>query len=171
MPHQPPSALRVLCESLSVVAEVRDAEDRLYVRSGPRVFVANKGWGLHRYWNGESRDATVRWCSDVTQQVEHFFHHEPAMRLRDANRLLTATYLFRKGLSRLAERVYPDDAAVQEQMVPLFVRVEAVIAQLKSTARSLARKGERSAEPIDQTSSAMESTMPTVRATTATMVR
>jgi hypothetical protein len=137
MPSARRSALRELCDSLNVMAGVRAADDRVFVASAPRPFVAHRGWGLYRYWMGESRTATLRWADGLVQDAEQ--HATGPISLRDANRLLSAAHVFRKGLARLAERVYPDDAAVQEQLVPLFARTEALLTELRTTARTLAR--------------------------------
>lgn len=146
---RPPSPLRRLCRALELLAQVRTAADRIYVvsesRPGPaadwlsQAYVADRGWGLYRYWKGESRGATVRWLAAVMDEAESTVHGggDSARKLRHVHRLLSALYVFRKGLGRVQTVVYPEDAAVRDEVGLLLRRVETLLAVLRARALDL----------------------------------
>lgn len=131
-----PSPRRRLCESLNVLAGLRHADDRVWV-TGSQAFVAHKGWGLYRYWMGESRAATVRWVDGVLTELERMVHGGDVTRLRDVNRLLSGMHVFRKGLVRLGELVYAEDRSVRDALTRHFGRCDIMIRELRDKARAL----------------------------------
>jgi hypothetical protein len=130
------SPLRRLCDSLDVLSNLRNADDRVWV-TGPQAFVAHKGWGLYRYWMGESRGATVRWVDGVLTELERVVHGGEAARLRDVNRLLSGAHVFRKGLLRLGEIVYAEDRSVRDALTRHYGRCDIMIRLLRDKARAL----------------------------------
>lgn len=136
--------VNILCrkysDKLNVLALLKSADDRLYCR-GAEPYVAGRGWGVYRYYMGEGRLTTLDWCEKQLSELNDLLQSRAEeLALKDINRLLSAAHVFRKGVWRMAETVYPDDDVVHERGLHLRNRATALINTLKPLRRAAESK-------------------------------
>lgn len=131
---------RKYSDNLNVLALLKSADDRLYCR-GAEPYVAGRGWGVYRYYTGEGRLTTLDWCEKQLSELNDLLQSRTdELALKDVNRLLSAAHVFRKGIWRMAETVYPDDNVVRERGLHLRNRATALINTLKPLRRAAESK-------------------------------
>jgi hypothetical protein len=131
---------RKYSNNLNVLALLKTADDRLYC-CGAEPYVAGRGWGVYRYYKGEGRITTLDWCERQLSEMNHLLHSRAEeLTLKDINRILSAAHVFRKGIARMAETVYPDDDVVHERGLHIRNQVTALINKLKPMRRAAESK-------------------------------
>ena len=166
-----------LVTDLNTIAELKHADDRLYIFDGQPAYVAGRGWGLYRMWTGQDRTRTVEFVEDRLRNAGNVAVNGDAAVEQALRRAL-------RGVEVLRCEIYRDDADVAARMARAQQDARAALAEIKRQQPQPQPPQQQRARPTPATSpsppptahlqpyavaaaaSAMGGAMPTVRSTT-----
>lgn len=126
---------------MGVVAQLRDADQRLYVK-GEQPYVAPRGWGVYRRWMGENREGAVGFVEMLADRIGAALRSD--LTPQDLERVRDAIPDCLRGIHNLEVLIYRDDLAVAKRAALAYAAIDTLRLPAPLVVASPPGRGERS---------------------------